>query len=565
MIMDDDLDQDAMAAEWGAALGDDDGEDGEDRAEMDEDVAAQWAAMIDDSGEGEDSSSGGGERVLNQDEIDSLLGFDLDEQSLTDASGIRAIINSAMVSYERLPMLEIVFDRLVRLLTTSLRNFTSDNVEVSLDNISTMRFGDYLNSIPLPAMISVFKAVEWDNYALLTVDSTLIYSIVDVLLGGRGTPAIRIEGRPYTTIETNLMKRLIEVILEDAESAFEPLSPVKFEVERLETNPRFAAIARQANAAILIKLRIDMEDRGGRIEIMIPYATLEPIRELLLQGFMGEKFGRDTIWESHLATEIYQTAVPVEAVLDQMTLPLRKVMNLQVGETVALNCKPEDPVQLRCGDIALTTGTIGRVGEHVSVRVTRGIDKSAAPYRAPYGQKRGGGSIAMSGQSLGFIVEALVAILLVVTIGYCVLVNRKLDRIRSDKSDLRAIIRDLYAATTHAEKAIGTLRDTASELEENLGTQISLAKKTEERIIKNTARGEALLSKLTVVARNGAGDGGARRPVREQEGEGDDGLMTATPSRGRASGIRHSEMGLGLLNAQQRRSTTPAAGRKEVA
>lgn len=369
-----DIDQDAMAAEWGAALEDEDGAESGGRAGFDEDVAAQWAAMIDDGAGGGDAS-GGGERVLNQDEIDSLLGFDLDEQALNDTSGIRAIINSAMVSYERLPMLEILFDRLVRLLTTSLRNFTSDNVEVSLDNISTMRFGDYLNSIPLPAMISVFKAVEWDNYALLTVDSTLIYSIVDVLLGGRGTPAIRIEGRPYTTIETNLMKQLIEVILADAETAFEPLSPVRFEVERLETNPRFAAIARQANAAILIKLRIDMEDRGGRVEILIPYATLEPIRDLLLQGFMGEKFGRDTIWESHLATEIHKTAVPISAVLDEMTIPLRRIMNLSLGETIVLGCGPDDPVQLRCGEIPLTVGTIGRVGEKVAVRVSRGIDK----------------------------------------------------------------------------------------------------------------------------------------------------------------------------------------------
>jgi flagellar motor switch protein FliM len=97
---------------------------------------------------------GGSERILNQDEIDSLLGFDLTEDESNDRTGIRAIINSALVSYERLPMLEIVFDRLVRLMTTSLRNFTSDNVEVSLDNISSIRFGDYLNSIPLPAILS---------------------------------------------------------------------------------------------------------------------------------------------------------------------------------------------------------------------------------------------------------------------------------------------------------------------------------------------------------------------------------------------------------------------------
>ena len=266
-------------------------------------------------------------------------------------------------------MLEIIFDRLVRLLTTSIRNFTSDNVEVSLDNISTMRFGDYLNSVPLPALIGVFKAVEWDNYALMTVDSNLIYSIVDVLLGGRGAPAIRIEGRPYTTIETNLMRRMVSVILEDAEQAFQPLSPVKLDLERMETNPRFAAITREANAAILVKLRIDMEDRGGRVELLLPYATLEPIRDLLLQGFMGEKFGRDAIWENHLANEIYQTKVELEAVLDEISLPLSQVMNWKVGDTVALNCGPDDSVSLRCEGIPLLNAGMGHVGEHIAMRI----------------------------------------------------------------------------------------------------------------------------------------------------------------------------------------------------
>lgn len=135
--------------------------------------------------------------MLNQDEIDSLLGFDSDGSGDGDNSGLMALVNSALVNYERLPMLEVVFDRLVRMMSTSLRNFTSDNVEVSLDQISSVRFGDYLNSIPLPAMLSVFKAEEWDNYGLMVVDSALIYSIVDVLLGGRrGTAAMRIEAVP---------------------------------------------------------------------------------------------------------------------------------------------------------------------------------------------------------------------------------------------------------------------------------------------------------------------------------------------------------------------------------
>jgi flagellar motor switch protein FliM len=376
----DEINQDALAAEWGVALEQESAVPAAPSGPLatpgTEEAAAQWAAMADDGSNGFQGGKGGAERILNQDEIDSMLGFNLTDVSLNDNSGIRAIIDSAMVSYERLPMLEIIFDRLVRLMTTSLRNFTSDNVEVSLDRITSVRFGDYLNSIPLPAILAVFKAEEWDNFGLATVSSSLIYSIIDVLLGGRrGESSVRVEGRPYTTIETNLVKRMIEVILADAELAFKPLSPVKFNIDRIESNPRFAAISRPANAAILVRLRIDMEDRGGIIELLLPYATIEPIRATLLQMFMGEKFGRDPIWEDHLATEIGQAQIAVDAVLYEARLPLRKMMNLSVGDTLALEIKPDALVTVRCGDITLTEGRMGKVGDRIAVRVAKALRK----------------------------------------------------------------------------------------------------------------------------------------------------------------------------------------------
>ncbi len=370
---DDDVDQDAMAAEWEAAMGGDDaGGDDDDEMDDQDDLAAEWEAMVSgDSGGQSDSSGMAGAhstRVLNQDEIDSLLGFDDEGEVIGEKTGIQAILNSALVSYERLPMLEVVFDRLVRLMSTSLRNFTSDNVEVSLDNIASIRFGEYLNSIPLPAMLSVFKADEWDNYGLITVDSSLIYSIVDVLLGGRrGTAAMRIEGRPYTTIERSLVERMVHVMLSDLSAAFEPLSPVTFRFERLETNPRFATISRPSNAAIVIRLRIDMDDRGGRLEMLLPYATLEPVRELLLQMFMGEKFGRDSIWETHLAQELWLTDVELEAVLDQQTMRLSDVLDMKIGSQLLLSATPDSLVDLRCGEVDLYTGKMGRRGDQMAV------------------------------------------------------------------------------------------------------------------------------------------------------------------------------------------------------
>lgn len=353
--------EDALAAEWEAAAGGGD-------------LAAEWEAMVgaDGSGGGPtlSASTVGAERILNQDEIDSLLGFAGGDDGADERAGVRAIINSALVSYERLPMLEVVFDRLVRLMTTSLRNFTSDNVEVSLDNISSIRFGDYLNSIPLSAIISVFRAEQLDNFGLMTVDSNLIYSIVDVLLGGRrGNVAMRVEGRPYTTIERMLVTRMVEVVLADTTQAFSPLTDATFKLDRIETNPRFAAIARPANAAILVRLRIDMEDRGGRLELLLPYATLEPIRKMLLQQFMGEKFGRDNIWEGHLASELWHTHVEVRAVLDEQIAPLSKVLNLKIGDTLMLGSAPDSPVSVACGRVTLTSGHVGRIGHKVAVRV----------------------------------------------------------------------------------------------------------------------------------------------------------------------------------------------------
>lgn len=370
-------DSDKLSEDWGLDLPDEGSpaaKPAEGGEKSEEELADEWAAMIAGDNTQEESEEES-DRTLNQDEIDSLLGFDPSAGDDVELSGVQALINSALVSYERLPMLEIVFDRLVRLSTTSLRNFTSDNVEVSLESISSVRFGDYLDSIPLPAILSVIKAEEWENYGLLTVDSSLIYSMIDVLLGGRRSGGnIRVEGRPYTTIEMALTQRMIEVILDDTMKAFEPVTQVNFKVERMETNPRFATISRPANAAILVELRIDLDERGGKVEILLPYATIEPIRGQLLQMFMGEKFGRDPIWESHLATEIHAADTEIDAVLHEVELPLSRVLGFSEGETLMFERTPDDPVTLRCGTVDITRGIMGHVGKNVSVRVDRPLN-----------------------------------------------------------------------------------------------------------------------------------------------------------------------------------------------
>jgi flagellar motor switch protein FliM len=313
--------------------------------------------------------------ILDQAEIDALLADAPDGAG----GGLQRIVSAGLVAYERLPMLEIVFDRLVRAMTGSLRNFTSDNVDVSLEGMVSLRFGDYLGSVPQPAMLAVFKVEEWDNYGLLVVDSALIYSVVDVLLGGRrGTAAMRIEGRSYTSIERALVERLIAVVLDDLSEAFQPVSPARFRFERLEVNPRFAAISRSSNACVLSRFRIDMEDRGGKVELLLPYATLEPVREALLQQFMGEKLGRDSIWETHLAEELRSTDLTLDVVLDEQTMPLSSVLSLRRGDRITLDATPDTPVKLRCNDVALFEGDLGRRKDRLAVRITRELRDAAA-------------------------------------------------------------------------------------------------------------------------------------------------------------------------------------------
>ena len=262
-------------------------------------------------------------------------------------------------------------------MATSLRNFTQDNVEVSLDSIESMRFGEYIDSLTLPTLLSVFKAEEWDNYCLMSLDSSLIYSMVDVLLGGRrGTAAMRIEGRPYTTIELNIVKEIIQLILSDLSTAFDPITSVGFVFDRLETNPRFATITRMSNAVIVAHLRIDMEDRGGKIDLMIPYATLEPVRELLLQMFMGERFGRDTIWENHLMSQLWETDVEIKAVLKETEAKLSDVSAWQKGSFLPLDIMPQDTINIFCGDVPLFKGIMGRHDEHVVIKVEGKADKN---------------------------------------------------------------------------------------------------------------------------------------------------------------------------------------------
>ncbi|NNE39297.1 MAG: flagellar motor switch protein FliM [Marinicaulis sp.] len=315
---------------------------------------------------------------IDSDEISELLGFDLSAEEGEDRSGLKALINSAIVSNRRLPMLDVIFDRAARHMTTSLRQMTNDNVEVVLDDIGSTRFGDFIQGVSLPSVIGVLKSDALDNYCLIAIDSELVFSVVDLLLGGRrGHGALSIEDRGFTKIELGLVEQIITLMAEDLTTAFSAIADIKFTLDRIETTPRFAAIAQDASVSSLAKFRVDMEDRGGRAAILTPHATLEPIYKLLLSEFISDARGGDTAWRADLEKEIAAATIDLKVVLAERSISISELADLTAGSTIRFSAAQKITAEIRSGETVVATGSVGRSGDNIAIRLDDdGVDET---------------------------------------------------------------------------------------------------------------------------------------------------------------------------------------------
>lgn len=316
-------------------------------------------------------------RILDQREIDEVLGFAAPEP-IADGDA-RVMVGAGAMPRERMPMLPLVFDDLCGRLSLSLRGLFGSETAVAVEALVPRRYRDLIDEIVLPAQLVTFAAEGWPGRGLLAMGPDFATLAFDTLLGARpGDMGGRV-ARPFSQIESVILTRIADAVLEEAQAAFRAVTPVAFTRERSESDPRLASIARPGETVLSALLRVSIGDGAGLVALVFPLATLEPARTALSATFMGTKAGRDDPWANHFATEIWQSNVETETVLHETRLPLRQVLALSVGDTLMFDMRPNDLVEVRCGGLPVTRGHIGRVEGRIAVRLVEPVLRPRAP------------------------------------------------------------------------------------------------------------------------------------------------------------------------------------------
>ncbi len=283
-------------------------------------------------------------------------------ESRPATDGLNALINSRALAQERLPMLEVIGERMLRGLATGLRGLTSDTVDLAFEGMETVRFGDFSDGQPSPVLVAVVHVTPRSGYGLVVVDAPLIQALVDSLLGGAHLePTLPDPNRRHTTIEISLVARLIRLVLAEFTAAFAPVAPITCELERMESAMRFAAIASPSNIAVVLTIRLAINGRGGLLKLLLPLSNLEPVREKLMQRFVGGSGEGEDSWQSHFERELLRSDADIALILGETALSLTAFSNLAVGSHIAFAGQPDAPLIWRCNDICLGQA---RAGEH---------------------------------------------------------------------------------------------------------------------------------------------------------------------------------------------------------
>ena len=244
------------------------------------------------------------EQVLSQEEVDSLLrgisGGEIETETGVEDDEL-GIVPYDLTSQDRIirgrmPTLEIMNDRFARLLRNSFTSTLRRMVDITALSIDMMKFGEFLKTLPVPTSIHLFYMEPLKGLALFVMEAPLVFSMIDVFLGGGGGTHYKVEGRDFSSIEMGIIQRVVAMAFTELEKAWEPVYPVKLVLNRSEVNPQFVTIMPMTDVVIVSKFSLEMEFASGSLMFCIPYAMVQPIREKLIASFQSEQMEQDGGW-----------------------------------------------------------------------------------------------------------------------------------------------------------------------------------------------------------------------------------------------------------------------------
>lgn len=264
---------------------------------------------------------------------------------LNDAISLEeAMIQQARESFQRLPTLEIIIDRLLLALVPDLKSYCTVAPEIELQAMDYLPYEDAMEAATSPALIAIADAEGWNSQIACVVEPDLLFSVLEIMLGGRRATPHEWKPRGLTAIEQKLGRRLAELSLNVLAHCMKDVSPVKFTVTSQESNPRSVMLAAPRTATVSIRLKLSFEDRSGHMTLILPYGDLDEVSGRLAQPFLGGRSTTDSNARKEMNNQISGTTVTITGVLQQVTIPLREVLAWEPGQVIELGMTVDTPV-----------------------------------------------------------------------------------------------------------------------------------------------------------------------------------------------------------------------------
>ena len=327
--------------------------------------------------------------VLSQDDIDQLLtaisSGDSEVDDFKPVNDTRKIKiydfkRPDKFSKEQLRTVSNMHETFARLTTTSLSAQLRSLVHVHVASVDQLTYEEFIRSIPTPTTLAVVNMDPLKGNAVLEIDPTITFCMIDRLFGGRGVTSGN-KNRDLTDIEQSVMEGIIVRILANMREAWTQVIDLRPRLGQIETNPQFAQIVPPSEMVVLITLETKVGDEEGMMNFCIPYLTIEPIISKLSSQFWFSSVRRSSTTQYLGTLKEKLSSVDMEVVADvgSISLSVRDVLSLRTGDIVRLsNTKVGDPLTLSVGNRKKFFCQPGVVGKKMAVQVTGKIEDVTA-------------------------------------------------------------------------------------------------------------------------------------------------------------------------------------------